>query len=87
MPAILLLGTVLSQVQGGVVRVVAYICKPIASESGEELPCNKEEQLSVVIFQKKFWQYLYGCRVIRTDPCHRWVNWHGGWSWPQNMIV
>ena len=71
------MGAVLSQVQGGQERVIAYGSKSLTKE--ERRYCvTRRELLAVVYFVKYYRHYLYGSRfTIRTD--------HGALRWLMNF--
>jgi len=61
------IGAVLSQVQNGVERVIAYASRSL-SKSERNYCVTRKEQLAIVCYTKTFRQYLLGRQfVIRTD--------------------
>ena len=83
------IGAVLSQVQDGVERVVAYSSRSLRKE--ERNCCvTRKELLAVVVSLKQFRQYVYGRHmVVRTDHGSlQWlvrfkdprISWPDGWS-------
>ena len=71
------IGAVLSQIQDGQERVVAYASK-VLSKAERNYCVTRRELLAVVVFLKHFRQYLYGRHVlVRTD--------HGALRWLINF--
>jgi len=67
------IGAVLSQVQGGVERVIAYASRSL-SKSERNYCVTRKELLAIVCFTKTFSQYLLGRQfVVRTD--HSALQW------------
>ena len=67
------IGAVLSQVQGGLERVIAYAGRKL-SRNEQNYCVTRKELLAVVYFTKHFRQYLLGRKfVIRTD--HAALSW------------
>ena len=79
------IGAVLSQIQDGQERVVAYASKSLGK--AERNYCvTRKELLAIVVYLKHFRQYLYGRRVtIRTD--HGSLRWLTSFKEPQGQLA
>ena len=79
------IGAVLSQVQDGDERVVAYASKSLGK--AERNYCvTRKELLAIVVYLKHFRQYLYGRRVtIRTD--HGSLRWLTTFKEPMGQLA
>lgn len=74
------MGAVLSQVQNGEEKVVAYASKKF-SNSQIKYCVTRKELLSVYTFVKQFHHYLFGRHfIIRTD--HKALSWMLNWKKP-----
>lgn len=71
------IGAVLSQVEGGMERVVAYASRALTKQE-RKYATTKKELLSMVTFTKHFKHYLLGAEfVLRTD--HNSLRWKDSW--------
>ena len=78
------LGAVLSQVIDGHERVIAYGSR-VLSKTERNYCVTRRELLAVVVFLKKFRQYLYGRRfTVRTD--HGALRWLMDFKDPQGQL-
>ena len=79
------MGAVLSQVQGGQERVIAYGSKSLTKE--ERRYCvTRKELLAVVYFVKYYRHYLYGRKfTVRTD--HGALRWLMNFKDPQGQVA
>jgi len=79
------IGAVLSQVQDGQERVVAYASRSLSKE--ERRYCvTRRELLAVVFFMKHFRHYLYGRQfTVRTD--HGALRWLTNFKDPQGQVA
>ena len=79
------IGAVLSQVQDGQERVVAYSSRSMTKE--ERRYCvTRKELLAVVFFMKHFRHYLYGRKfTVRTD--HGALRWLTNFKDPQGQVA
>ena len=79
------IGAVLSQVQNGHERVIAYGNRSLTKE--ERRHCvSRKEMLAVVFYLKYFRHYLYGKRfTIRTD--HGALRWLVNFKDPQGQVA
>ena len=79
------LGAVLSQMQYGQERVIAYASKTL-SKSQKRYCTTYRELLALVLFVKHFRHYLWGCRfVVRTD--HSALTWLLSFHEPEGMLA
>ena len=78
-------GAVLSQVQGGIERVIAFYSRAL-SDAERRYCTTRRELLSVVDAVKHFHHYLYGQRVkIRSD--HGALQWLTNFRQPEGQIA
>lgn len=74
------IGAVLSQVQNGVEKVIAYASRRL-SKSERRYCTTRKELLAVIVFVRQFKHYLFGRRFqVRTD--HRALLWMLNWKKP-----
>ena len=79
------IGGVLSQVQDGKERVIAYGSK-VLSKAEQNYCVTRRELLAVVTYLKHFKQYLYGRHVIvRTD--HGALRWLTNFKQPEGQLA
>ena len=79
------IGAVLSQVQDGAERVVAYASRKL-SKPERNYCVTRRELLAVVVHLKKFKQYLYGQKVtVRTD--HAALRWLLNFKNPEGQLA
>ena len=79
------IGAVLSQLQNGVEKVIAYSSKTL-SKSQRRYCTTYRELLAVVSFVKQFKHYLYGRPfLLRTD--HSSLTWLKNFKEPEGMIA
>ena len=79
------IGAVLSQVQDGEEKVIAYGSKTL-SRSQMRYCTTYRELLAVVVFVKQFKHFLYGRQfLIRTD--HSSLTWLKNFKEPEGMVV
>lgn len=79
------IGAVLSQVQDGKEKVIAYASKTL-SKSQMRYCTTYRELLAVVAFVKHFKHYLYGKRfLLRTD--HSSLTWLKNFKEPEGMVA
>jgi hypothetical protein len=79
------IGAVLSQVQDGQERVIAYASKSL-SRSERRYCVTRKELLAIVKFVKHFKHYLYGQRfLVRTD--HGALRWLFNFKSPEGQVA
>lgn len=79
------IGAVLSQIQNGEERVIAYASRTL-SKSQQRYCTTYRELLAVVTFIKLFRHYLWGRRfVVRSD--HSFLKWLKNFKNPEGMIA
>ena len=79
------IGGVLSQVQGGTEKVIAYGSKTL-SKSQRRYCTTYRELLAAVVFTKQFRHYLYGRPfLLRTD--HSSLTWLKNFKEPEGMVA
>lgn len=79
------IGAVLSQVQDGKERVIAYASKTL-NQAEQNYCVTRRELLAVVVFLKHFRHYLYGQRVtVRTD--HGALRWLFNFKNPEGQLA
>ena len=78
------IGAVLSQLQSGAEKVIAYSSRTL-SEAEQKYCVTRKEMLSVVFFTKYFRHYLLGRRfTIRTD--HSSLRWLSQFKEPDGQV-
>ncbi|XP_038064778.1 uncharacterized protein LOC119735148 [Patiria miniata] len=79
------IGAVLSQLQDGQERVIAYASRAL-SKPERNYCVTRKELLAVVHFIKHFRPYLYGCRfLLRTD--HGSLRWLFNFKEPEGQVA
>ena len=74
------IGAVLSQIQNGEERVIAYASR-ILTKAQRKYCITRKELLAIYVFVKKFKHYLYGKKfIVRTD--HVALKWLLNWDSP-----
>ena len=79
------IGAVLSQVQGGVERVIAYASRTL-SKPERNYCVTRRELLAIIVYLKHFRQYLYGQKItVPTD--HAALRWLVTFKNPEGQVA